>query len=1040
MPKIKNINKILVIGSGPIQIGQGCEFDYSGTQACLALKNEGYNIVLINSNPATIMTDKETADKVYIEPLTYEYICEVISKELPDAILPTMGGQVALNLFMELEENGILEQFKIQAIGVNAHTVSLAEDRKLFKNLVLKLGYDVVQGDLVNNKEQALNLAEKLKYPLIIRASFTLGGTGGGIAYQQDQFLELIEAAFSASANNEILIEESIIGWKEYELEVMRDCNGNFAVICGIENINPMGVHTGDSITVAPCMTLTDKEYQALRNCAKSIFEEIGMKTGGANIQFAIHPDTGRVVVIEMNPRVSRSSALVSKATGYPIARIAAKLAVGISLDEIQNEITKTTVAAFEPAIDYVVVKIPRWDFEKYKNAEPTLGIQMKSVGEVIAFGSSFKDAFQKAWRSLEKNIDGWQKINCSFNKKELKELLANATPNLFSLIKNAFYLNFSIDELYELTKISKWFLHELQELYICEKQITHSDIPFSYETLFKAKKYGFSNQQISTLKQITISVVEEQLKKYNITPTFKMVDTCAGEFEAQTPYYFKTYESFNENKISSNKKIVILGSGPNRIGQGVEFDYSCVHAVKAVQELGYEAILINSNPETVSTDFYISDKLYMEPLTDEDVIDILNQENPFGVLIQFGGQSPLKLAKKIEATGFKILGTSFQSIEIAEDRKLFGDILKKYNINAPKFGTALTKIEATKIAKEISYPVLIRPSFVLGGRGMAIVYSEEELTQYFEHALDLDPSKPVLLDKYLTGAIEFDVDLLCDGEDIFIPEIMEHIEEAGIHSGDSSCIVPSLHLSAEIKNKIFETSKILALQLKTIGLMNIQYALFENNLFVLEVNPRSSRSIPFISKATHISMANLGTKICLGQRIKDLKNSLKPLFTYKYSLKVPVFPFHKFPTFTPKLGPEMRSIGEIMVQANSLSELYAKGYIAAGYKFNLNGKILICTQPEYFDQLNKHIPFIAEFKDKFIFLTKNSNVETYINSIKSQDILLVVTSFKESENTFSTAIENLLRVAVQYKVPTACTIRSTFSALKASQYLLKRI
>lgn len=1040
MPKIQNINKILVIGSGPIQIGQGCEFDYSGTQACLALKDEGYKVVLINSNPATIMTDKETADKVYIEPLTYEYICEVIKKEQPDAILPTMGGQVALNLFMELEEKGILKQFNIHTIGVSAHTVSLAEDRKLFKNLVLKLGFDVVRGDLVRTKEQALILAKELNYPLIIRASFTLGGTGGGIAYQQEQFLQLIEAAFSASANNEILIEESIIGWKEYELEVMRDCNGNFAVICGIENINPMGVHTGDSITIAPCMTLTDKEYQALRNCAKSIFEEIGMKTGGANIQFAIHPDTGRVVVIEMNPRVSRSSALVSKATGYPIARIAAKLAIGISLDEIKNEITKTTSAAFEPAIDYVVVKIPRWDFEKYKNAEPTLGIQMKSVGEVIAFGCSFKDALQKAWRSLEKNIDGWQKIDCLFDKKELNQLLSNATPNLFSFIKNAFYLNYSIEEIYELTKISKWFLHELQELFLCEKDIIHSDIPIPYKTLYKAKKYGFSNQQISTLKKISISSVEQQLKTYNIKPTFKMVDTCAGEFEAQTPYYFKTYESFNENKISSKKKIVILGSGPNRIGQGVEFDYSCVHAVKAVQECGYEAILINSNPETVSTDFYISDKLYMEPLTDEDVIDILNQENPYGVLIQFGGQSPLKLAKKITAAGYNILGTSFHSIELAEDRKLFGDILKKYDIKAPKFGTALNKIEATQIANKISYPVLIRPSFVLGGRGMAIVYCEEELAQYFDHALDLDPSKPVLIDKYLSDAIEFDVDLLCDGKDIFIPEIMEHIEEAGIHSGDSSCIVPSLHLGNEIKNKIFEISKILALQLNTIGLMNIQYALFENILYVLEVNPRSSRSIPFISKATNIAMAKLGTKICLGQSLQDLKNELKPLLNYKYSLKVPVFPFHKFPTFTPKLGPEMRSIGEIMVQADSLSELYAKGYIAAGYKFNLNGKILICTHPEYLETLNQQIPFINEFKDKFIFLSKKSSRTEIINTIKEHNILLVITSFKESENVLSNDIEHILKVAVQYKVPTVCTIRSTFSALKAIQYLLKRI
>ncbi|WGL60871.1 carbamoyl-phosphate synthase large subunit [Pigmentibacter sp. JX0631] len=1036
MPKNLDLKKILIIGSGPIQIGQGCEFDYSGTQACLALKAEGYQIILINSNPATIMTDKETADKIYIEPITIEYVSKIIQDELPDAILPTMGGQVALNLFMELTEKGILSKYNVKNIGVDPHTVSLAEDRKLFKNLVLELGYDVVKGDLVQNKEEAIKLAGILNFPLIIRASFTLGGTGGGIAYNHTQFLQLIEAAFSASANHEILIEESIIGWKEYELEVMRDCNGNFAVICGIENINPMGVHTGDSITIAPCVTLTDKEYQFLRNTAKDIFEKIGMKTGGANIQFAIHPDTGRVVVIEMNPRVSRSSALVSKATGYPIARISAKLAVGITLDEIKNEITKSTSAAFEPAIDYVVVKIPRWDFEKYKDADPTLGIQMKSVGEVIAFGRCFKDAFQKAWRSLEQNIDGWQSSKSIYSENQIKKLLSNATPSLFSYIKDAFYLKISIDEIYNLTKISKWFLYELKELFDCEQEIIRANIPLEYSTLFKAKRYGFSNQQISELKNLAVDEIERYLMNYEIKPTFKMVDTCAGEFEAQTPYYFKTYESFNENKVSKNKKIVILGSGPNRIGQGVEFDYSCVHAVKAVQELGYEAILINSNPETVSTDFYISDKLYMEPLTNEDVLDILQAENPAGVLIQFGGQSPLKLAKKIEKSGFKILGTSFKSIELAEDRKLFGSILQKNKIAAPKFSTALTKEDAIKIADEIKYPVLIRPSFVLGGRGMAIVYTEKELIEYFDQALDLDPSKPVLIDKYLNGAIEFDIDLLCDGKDIFIPEIMEHIEEAGIHSGDSSCIIPPLHVNAELRSKIFETSKILALELAVIGLMNIQFALYTEELYVLEVNPRSSRSIPFLSKATGISMANLGTKICLGMDIINLTQNIKFNSHEKYSLKVPVFPFHKFPSFTPKLGPEMRSIGEVMVQANTLGELYAKGFIAAGYNLNLSGEILNCTKDIYFKVLENELAINTKFTSKIIHLNKNSDKNNVIEMIKNNKIAILLISLKDSENLDLEFIPQLLKVAVQYKVPIASTTRSTYSALKALLFL----
>ena len=1037
MPKFNDIKKILIIGSGPIQIGQGCEFDYSGTQACLALKDEGYEVVLINSNPATIMTDKETADKVYIEPLTKEYICKIIETEKPDAILPTMGGQVALNLFMDLHKDGTLNKHNIKAIGVNPKTIDLAEDRREFKNLVTSIGYDVVRGELVSTKKDAFKVAEELSFPLIIRASFTLGGTGGGIAYNQTEFEELVDMAFASSTHAEISIEESIIGWKEYELEVMRDRNGNFVVICGIENVNPMGVHTGDSITVAPCMTLTDKEYQQLRNSAKRIFEKIGMETGGANIQYAINPDTGRIVVIEMNPRVSRSSALVSKATGYPIARISAKLAIGLTLDEIKNEITKVTTAAFEPSIDYVVLKIPRWDFEKYKEADNRLGIQMKSVGEVLAFGRSFKDAFQKAWRSLEKNIDGWQRCKKEYSITELENLLKTPTPALFDYIKEAFYKGLDIERIYSLTGVGKWFLYQFKDMILLEKKISEEKYPLTKNLLTEAKKDGFSNAQIAKLLNCKIIDIEKQLNEFQINPTFKMVDTCAGEFEAHTPYYFKTYEQENDNRISGNKKIVILGSGPNRIGQGVEFDYSCVHAVKAVQELGYEAILVNSNPETVSTDFYISDKLYMEPLVEEDVIDILKQENPDGVFIQFGGQSPLKLAKAIGQAGFKILGTSFSALELAEDRELFGQILNKQKIKAPQFGTAKSIEEAIRIAQKISYPVLVRPSFVLGGRGMAVVYNEEQLLNYFGKALKIDSTKPVLIDKYLEGAIEYDVDLLCDGKEVFIPAIMEHIEEAGIHSGDSSCIIPTVSANKNHLNKIKEISTQLALELNTIGLMNIQIAIYQDEIYVLEVNPRSSRSIPFVSKATQVPMAKFGAYLCLGKQLKDLK-----LENYKYNddkfyIKVPVFPFQKFPNFTPILGPEMRSIGEVMANAKNLGELFSKGYISAGLKLNIKGDILLCANESYLSNIKKLIPIFFEIENKIILFSSPKNTLIDLkNKIKNNEILMVISPIEESFIGNNTDFSNITKLAVQYKIPIVSTLRSIEAMIQAIIFL----
>ena len=977
--------KILVIGSGPIQIGQGCEFDYSGTQACLALRDEGYDVVLVNSNPATIMTDAETAARVYIEPLTLESLRKIIELEKPHAVLPTMGGQIALNLFMELHEQGDLARNNIRALGVEPRTVTLAEDRRAFRSLVTNLGLGVVRGGLVTTRSDARELADTLALPLVIRASFTLGGTGGGIAYTAEQFETLMERGFAAMPpGGELSIEESIIGWKEYELEVMRDAVGNFVVVCGIENVNPMGVHTGDSITVAPCMTLTDVEYQALREMAKKVFEAVGMKTGGANIQFAVAPDDGRVVVIEMNPRVSRSSALVSKATGYPIARISAKLALGKTLAELKNEITENTPAAFEPSIDYVAVKIPRWDFEKFPLATRDLGIQMKSVGEVLAFGRSFKDAFQKAWRSLESGLSGWEVPSRAdgtiLSDEDLLFRLKMPTPDLFFDIKTALERSFSVDTLHSVTGVGKWFLNELEELVATERRLQNCAVTceLSNSLLFTAKQQGFSNAQVANLSGHSETFVEAKLHEYKICPTFKMVDTCAAEFEAATPYYFKTYETQDDNRVSAKRKIVILGSGPNRIGQGVEFDYSCVHAVKAVQSAGYEAILVNSNPETVSTDFHTSDKLYMEPLYAEDVLDILRAEKPDGVLVQFGGQSPLKIAKAIEQAGFNILGSPFSTIELAENREEFGRILKELNIEAPPFGTCVSVAEGILVARRIGFPVLVRPSYVLGGRGMQVVRNEQELTHAVEAALrfskpsqdGLEAAHPVLIDCYLDGAAEFDVDLICDRTEVYVPAIMEHIEEAGIHSGDSACLIPPHTASQKCLEQIEVASKSLALKMQIVGLMNIQFVWWREKLYVLEVNARSSRSVPFVSKATGIPMARIAALVCTGKKLAEFNlprfsdsassasgnststSAKNGLLQRKFALKVPVFPFSKFPAVVPLLGPEMRSIGEVMSFADTLPVALAKGYMAAGFKLRAQGTVLLIADAYLADVL----------------------------------------------------------------------------------------
>jgi carbamoyl-phosphate synthase large subunit len=943
MPIRTDIKSILLLGSGPIQIGQGCEFDYSGTQACRALRELGFRVVLMNSNPATIMTDPETADAIYIEPMTLDAAREIIIKEKPDAILPTMGGQVGLNLFLALYDAGVLQEYGVRNLGVDPETIHLTEDRRSFRDLVLSLGMDVPRGGLARTLEEGLALSGLHDLPLVVRASYALGGSGGGIVTSRAELQALLQRAFSVSGAGEVAIEESLVGWKEYELEVMRDEAGNFVVVCGIENVNPMGVHTGDSITVAPCMTLTDKEYQGLRDAAEKIFMAVGMRIGGANIQFAVHPDTGRVVVIEMNPRVSRSSALVSKATGYPIARVSARLAVGCLLSELTNEITGNTSAAFEPAIDYVAVKIPRFDSEKFPEASPNLGVQMKSVGEVLAFGRNFKDAFQKAWRSLEQGYDGWPASNLIGD--ELERALATPTPHLFLHIKRAMQLGMSVEKLHAITRIGRWFLSQCAELIAFERKLSSGEL--NQARAFEAKQLGFTNARIAALLRMPELRVTQLMAEYGVVPTYKIVDTCAAEFQAKTPYYFKTFEFENENvRDSSAERIVILGSGPNRIGQGIEFDYSCVHAVRAVQSIGKRAILVNCNPETVSTDFNVSDKLFMEPLHVEDVLQILAEERPSGVLLQFGGQSALKLAEAIGKSGYNILGSQWDVIDLAEDRARFATLLDEINVAVPPWDSCLSVDDALHAAQRIKYPLLVRPSFVLGGRAMRVVRNEAELREFVTRALEVSAGSPVHIDKYLEDALEFDVDLICDGAQCFVPAIIEHLEEAGIHSGDSTSVIPPVNASEHCLQEIVTVSRKLALALGVVGLMNIQFAYHSGVLYVIEANPRSSRTVPFVAKATGIPLARLGALVAMGMTVSDAlaregvvapvsSETVSATTPRQFAVKTPVFPFQKFPESAPFLGPEMRSIGEVMTTASSLPGAVRKGLLAAGMRCN---------------------------------------------------------------------------------------------------------
>lgn len=948
MPKRKDLKRILVIGSGPIVIGQACEFDYSGTQACRALREEGFIVILINSNPATIMTDPEFSDRTYIEPLLAEAVARIIEKERPDALLPTMGGQTSLNLAVELAESGVLDEYGVELIGATLETIRMAEDRELFRNAMGDIGLKVPQGGCVRTVEEAEALSGDIGFPLIIRPAFTLGGIGGSVVYNQEEFTQAAHWGLSASPVTEILIEKSVLGWKEYELEVMRDAADNFVIVCSIENFDPMGIHTGDSITVAPAQTLTDVEFQTMRDASKKIVTKIGVETGGANIQFALNPETGEMVVIEMNPRVSRSSALASKATGFPIAKIAAKLAVGYHLDEIPNDITRKTPACFEPAIDYVVVKIPRWDFEKFPGNDQRLTSQMKSVGEAMGIGRIFKEALNKTLRSLENGWFGFHANgNNSYERMTREELLDDmrfGTPDRIMKIWQALTTGVSPQEISQITRIDIWFLENLKQLVVLESKIAAESKERNFispETLRSAKQWGFSDKHLALLTEKEEHEIRSLRQENEIRPSFKIVDTCAAEFESFTPYYYSTYDQENESIPSNKKKVIILGGGPNRIGQGIEFDYCCVHGILALKKLGIEAIMINCNPETVSTDYDVADKLYFEPLTYEDVLDVIELEKPDGVIIQFGGQTPLKLALPLEKAGVPIWGTSPDSIDLAEDRDRFGALLDSLDIPHPQYGTATSIDEAVEVGKRIGFPLIVRPSYVLGGRAMEIVYDLASLEHYMHHAVSASEEHPVLIDRFLEDAYEFDVDAICDGDRTEICGIMQHIEEAGVHSGDSMAVLPAYLLSRDQREDIKVYTRILAEALNVRGLLNIQFAILFDTLYVLEVNPRASRTVPFVSKATGIPIAKMAVEVMAGKKIDQLGYSFKETLPY-VAVKESVFPFDRFDKADIFLRPEMRSTGEAMGIATTFGKAVMKAFQATGIIVPKSGTVFL--------------------------------------------------------------------------------------------------
>jgi len=1083
MPRRTDIRKILLVGSGPIVIGQACEFDYSGTQACKALRDEGYEVVLINSNPATIMTDPEMADRTYIEPLTPEIVEKVIEKERPDALLPTMGGQTALNLAVALAKSGVLDRYGVELIGAKLPAIEMAEDRKLFKEAMQRIGVGVCPSGLAETMEEARAIALQIgNYPLIIRPAFTMGGTGGGIAYNQEEFEEICASGLDASPVSQILVEQSLLGWKEYELEVMRDLADNVVIICSIENLDPMGIHTGDSITVAPAQTLTDKEYQRLRDASIQIIREIGVETGGSNIQFAVNPITGEFIVIEMNPRVSRSSALASKATGFPIAKMAAKLAVGYTLDEIPNDITQKTPASFEPTIDYVVTKIPRFAFEKFPGAEPILTTQMKSVGEAMAIGRTFQESFQKALRSLETGRAGW---GCDRSEKlpnlaQLQAGLRTPNPDRIFTVHHAMSMGMGVDEIYELTSIDPWFLDKLQGLLETEKFLKRTPLKgLTPLQMLDVKQQGFSDRQIAYATKTTEDEVRVHRKSLGIVPTYKTVDTCAAEFEALTPYYYSTYETpfevlngdeadlVTESEVlpSTRRKVMILGGGPNRIGQGIEFDYCCCHASFALGDDDFETIMVNSNPETVSTDYDTSDRLYFEPLTKEDVLNIIEAEDPEGIIIQFGGQTPLKLAlplqnylNALEAPKLKIWGTSPDSIDAAEDRERFEKILRELDIRQPANGIARNTPEALKVAKKIGYPVVVRPSYVLGGRAMEIVYSDADLERYMVYAVQVEPDHPILVDQYLENAIEVDVDAIADHTgNVVIGGIMEHIEQAGIHSGDSACSIPTITLSEEVLTTIRTWTVKLAKALKVIGLMNVQYAIQgtatgDDQVYILEANPRASRTVPFVSKAIGVPLAKIASRVMSGKTLEELGFTTEVIPTH-ISVKEAVLPFSKFSGTDIILGPEMRSTGEVMGIDSDFGKAFAKAELGASQVLPLKGTVFVSMNDR--DKVSA-VPVVQGLLDLGLHVVATSGTRKVLqehglevdlvlkvhegrpnvmDSIKNRDIQLIInTPLGQAAQIDDRALR---RAALVYKVPTITTVagaKATIAAIRSLQ------
>jgi carbamoyl-phosphate synthase large subunit len=1057
MPKRTDIKKILIIGSGPIVIGQACEFDYSGTQACKALRAEGYDVILVNSNPATIMTDPEIADRTYIEPLAKEYLETIIAAERPDALLPTVGGQTALNLAVELAEAGILDKYGVKLIGASLRAIKIAEDRMLFKDACRKIGLEVPASAVVTNIPEAIDFADQLGYPVVIRPSFTLGGTGGSIAYNHEEFADAISRALDASPVRQALIEESVIGWKEFELEVMRDFRDNFVVICSIENVDPMGIHTGDSITVAPAQTLTDKEYQRMRDAAAAIIREVGVETGGSNIQFAVDPATGRMTVIEMNPRVSRSSALASKATGFPIAKIAAKLAVGMTLDEIPNDITRKTPSCFEPTIDYVVAKIPKWQFEKFPGTDTTLTTQMKSVGEVMAIGRTFQEALCKGIRALEPS-SAWRPP-ADVSTALLREKLHVPGPDRIHWLFEALERGMTREEICELTRIDPWFIRQLEEMLSVDRRVATTALSkCDRELLLESKRSGASDEEIAKLWNVKSASVRARRRELGVRPVFKRVDTCAAEFESFTPYMYSTYEEEDESATTDRPKVVILGSGPSRIGQGIEFDYCCCHAALALKEDGYETIMVNCNPETVSTDYDTSDRLYFEPLTLEDVLEVLDREKPQGVIVQFGGQTPLNLALDLKRYGAKIIGTDPESIDLAEDRREFGLLLEKLQIRQPRAATALAPQEAIAAASEIGLPVLVRPSYVLGGRAMVIAYDLKTVEEYVAQAVLIgtatDPKRPILIDQFLEYATEVDVDALADGEDVVIAGIMEHIEEAGIHSGDSSCVLPSVTLKPAVLECIRDYTARLARALHVVGLMNVQYAIQHDTVYVLEVNPRASRTVPYVSKATGVPLAKVAARLMTGRKLKELHlpivemNGVKELAVHDfYAVKSPVFPFNKFRGVDVILGPEMRSTGEVMGIASEFGVAFAKAQLAAGQRLPLSGTVFMSVN----DHDKKHVSGLAKDLASAglkIIATRgtasslnragievepvykvNEGRPNIVDLIKTGKVNLVINTPLGRESFYDE--KSIRRAAVRYSVPCITTLSAANAAAR---------